>query len=276
MIRLKCPKCEKKLGVDDSKAGGVATCPDCGQKFRIPGAKSAAASREKSKPEEPAAARKPAARGEKPAAKPAAPARPSRPKEDWEEQDSSPYEVLEQDEATEEAKLVARDSFRDKEYEQLRKKKARELQLEDRRNNMAFFGSMFLLWIALSIITFMLPHDWSINGVIPFGVAWFMILCGRLWCIVLGFKESVLSGILVLLAPFYDIYFGIKFFGVAGKAMILTYVAWGITATVLAIGHPKLTEQLQKYMKGDYKTIQSSLVLPPDLASMDAASWSNA
>src|ERR1700730_9496342 len=37
MIRLQCPKCEKKLGVDDSKAGGVGVCPECGQKFRIPG-----------------------------------------------------------------------------------------------------------------------------------------------------------------------------------------------------------------------------------------------
>ena len=44
MIRLQCPKCETKLGVDDSKAGGVAVCPDCGQKFRIPGKPAASAS----------------------------------------------------------------------------------------------------------------------------------------------------------------------------------------------------------------------------------------
>jgi hypothetical protein len=41
MIRLVCPKCEKKLGVDDSKAGYAVVCPRCGQKFRIPGVKRA-------------------------------------------------------------------------------------------------------------------------------------------------------------------------------------------------------------------------------------------
>src|SRR5205823_2105787 len=37
MIRLKCPKCKKKIALDDSRAGDVGKCPDCGQRFRIPG-----------------------------------------------------------------------------------------------------------------------------------------------------------------------------------------------------------------------------------------------
>jgi hypothetical protein len=37
MIRLKCPKCEKVLGLDETKAGQPALCPSCKQKFMVPG-----------------------------------------------------------------------------------------------------------------------------------------------------------------------------------------------------------------------------------------------
>jgi predicted nucleic acid-binding Zn-ribbon protein len=45
MIRIKCPntKCGKELGIDESKAGAVGACPNCGQKFRIPAASKTAA-----------------------------------------------------------------------------------------------------------------------------------------------------------------------------------------------------------------------------------------
>jgi DNA-directed RNA polymerase subunit RPC12/RpoP len=39
MIRIKCPKCQKVLGLDESQAGLPASCPSCRQKFMVPGAK---------------------------------------------------------------------------------------------------------------------------------------------------------------------------------------------------------------------------------------------
>lgn len=42
MIRLKCPNCDKSLGVDDSKAGKMAVCPTCRHKFPVPGGNPAA------------------------------------------------------------------------------------------------------------------------------------------------------------------------------------------------------------------------------------------
>src|SRR4029077_5676820 len=36
MIRLACPKCKKKLGVQEALAGRVAVCPQCRSKFRVP------------------------------------------------------------------------------------------------------------------------------------------------------------------------------------------------------------------------------------------------
>src|SRR5262249_36632164 len=35
MIRFRCPKCAKKLGVDESRLGGVAICPGCQRRLRI-------------------------------------------------------------------------------------------------------------------------------------------------------------------------------------------------------------------------------------------------
>jgi len=39
MIRTRCPHCNKLLGIVDSAAGMVTTCPGCKQKFRAPAAK---------------------------------------------------------------------------------------------------------------------------------------------------------------------------------------------------------------------------------------------
>src|SRR5438876_1043445 len=36
MIRIKCPKCANPLAIPDTQAGGVGSCPKCGQKFRVP------------------------------------------------------------------------------------------------------------------------------------------------------------------------------------------------------------------------------------------------
>src|SRR5262245_10193320 len=45
MIRIKCPKCATALMVDDSSAGGVGECTDCGTRFRIPATKVTAQAR---------------------------------------------------------------------------------------------------------------------------------------------------------------------------------------------------------------------------------------
>lgn len=37
MIHFRCPKCNKRLGVNESQAGKVGVCPECKGKFRVPG-----------------------------------------------------------------------------------------------------------------------------------------------------------------------------------------------------------------------------------------------
>jgi ssDNA-binding Zn-finger/Zn-ribbon topoisomerase 1 len=36
MIRTRCPKCNKRLGIDDGAEGTIVGCPICKQKFRVP------------------------------------------------------------------------------------------------------------------------------------------------------------------------------------------------------------------------------------------------
>jgi hypothetical protein len=51
MIRIKCPKCQKVLGLDDSTAGKPALCPACKARFMVPGpAKAPAAAGAGAKP----------------------------------------------------------------------------------------------------------------------------------------------------------------------------------------------------------------------------------
>jgi hypothetical protein len=239
------------MSVEDSKAGSIGTCPECGQKFKIPGT-SPAANQPKSKPvNAKAPGKQPAAKGAP--AKPPVPPRPSRPKYDWEEEDSSPYDVAEQDEPTEAAKLVARDSFRDKEYERLRKKKERELQLEDRKQNVAFLGTMLLLWIALSLATYFLQDYFYV----PLGIAALLAVIGQLWLIVVAFKHSTQDGLLVLFVPLYNLVFAIKHFGAAGKPLILSIAGSLIAGTVLGVaigsmGSDKFEQKINDLKEGKF------------------------
>lgn len=53
MIRVKCPQCEKTLGVDDAKAGKTVNCPECRTAIKVPkgaAAKVAAAKDQGGKP----------------------------------------------------------------------------------------------------------------------------------------------------------------------------------------------------------------------------------
>lgn len=86
MIRIKCPnaKCGKDLGVDESKAGAVGACPNCGQKFRIPSAAAKVASKTPAK--QPVTAKESTS---KPAAK-----KPDPNKKHWQaDDDFDPYAV---------------------------------------------------------------------------------------------------------------------------------------------------------------------------------------
>jgi hypothetical protein len=109
MIRVKCPnpKCRKDLGIDESKAGSLASCPNCGQKFRLPAPEKVAAKANKQAANKPGtAAKSPSDSGKKP----------------WQmEDDFNPYQVkIEEDKPPPEDDRVdqmVRDDFRQRKRE---------------------------------------------------------------------------------------------------------------------------------------------------------------
>jgi hypothetical protein len=222
MIRVQCPKCEKKLGVDDSKAGGVAACPDCGQKFRIPGkpAKSA---------DTPNAAKaNPNAKKQGAAAKQAA-AKPARPKEAWEEEDSSPYKVLDTEELGDEALNVTYGV--DKDYE---KKLERKRIDEEKKEFQTFIGLIIILiFVGGVVIGLKFMMDDLVYVSVGLGLIIFLVGTGML--IALGFGKDVVQALLVIL-PGYDVFYTVQHFRDARNALVMKYLGAIICGIGLMLG----------------------------------------
>ncbi|HMC88689.1 MAG TPA: hypothetical protein VKI17_04035 [Gemmataceae bacterium] len=220
MIRMQCPKCEKKLGVSDSLAGGVGTCPECGQKFRIPGKPVAEASAGA------APARKqtvPAKQGSK------LPAQPSRPKEAWEEEDSSPYKVHDTLEHGEDAKKL--EYGVDKEYvKKLERKRVDDAKKEFR----TFIGLIaLLLFIGAAVNCLQLIMEDLVYVPVGLGLAIFLVGTGMLAS--LGFHKDFLQALLVIL-PGYDIFYTVTHFQDARNALVIKYIGALICGAGLYFG----------------------------------------
>jgi hypothetical protein len=262
MIRVKCPKCEKRLGVDDTKAGGVAVCPECGQKFRIPGipAKTAAAA-QKSDPAKSATGK----------AKPK-PQPPARPKEAWEEEDSSPYEVATPAEPEPETKKRrgtgsdakgvygdARDEDfgLDKEYvrrrNKLKQKRTKETQwIPGLNNTITLLIALAVLWIGLGIMP-VFKKELAYGTI---GAGLLISGFGRIWLIVAAFKEEGTgAGLMVIFLPFYDIYFAVTHMDRGLKPLITNYVGSFIMVTGILVGGLRLIKDAIKEIEN--RTSQS-------------------
>src|SRR5687767_6047075 len=100
MIRIKCPKCQQVLSLDDALAGTICSCDHCGQRFKAPQPKAAAGK------------------------KPAVPATKAPAKKAWQEGDDfTPYAVIQPEESDTRVKdddridQMVKDSFRQKKRE---------------------------------------------------------------------------------------------------------------------------------------------------------------
>jgi hypothetical protein len=226
MIRLQCPKCETKLGVDDSKAGGVAVCPDCGQKFRIPGKPAASASKPNPAKATPPP-KKQAVPAKQAAAKPAAP--PSRPKEPWEEEDSSPYTVREIEEAGDDALKV--EYGVDKDYE---KKVERKRLEEEKKEFQQFIGLILILVVVGGVVNVLFLID-DILVYVPVGLGLLVFLAGTGMLMAQGFAKDVLQALLVIV-PGYDIFFAVTRFKDARNALMMKYLGAIICGAGLLLG----------------------------------------
>jgi hypothetical protein len=247
MIRVQCPKCDKKLALDDSKAGGVGACPACGQRFRVPGTRSQtpdtpnADKVRASGPSRQADAKKSVTAKQRPAAKQTAPQQPpARSKEPWEEEDSSPYAVREEPESDNRPKV---EYGIDKDYE---KKVERKQQEEEQKETRGFIGLIFVLiflWILMGVMPFIMTElMW-----VTIGLGQILSFTGGVMLLVAAFRESLGQGLLVLFVPFYHIYFAIMHWKDTRNALVIMYIGSFINITGLIIGGAALLKDFNEF-----------------------------
>jgi DNA-directed RNA polymerase subunit RPC12/RpoP len=223
MLRFKCPKCEKKLQVDESKAGGTATCPECGQRFRIPGSPpQASQSSPASEPRE-SAARNPKKEALQPAQKAG-----SRPEEPWEREGSAPYQVQKDQEREEDpldkyrpkvrydakADFEESDFAFDREYSSKKKKKReKELARLARIQTIAIGVIAFLAGVGFVVLAY---FQWITIARIGAGL---ISSIGYIAILKAAEKEGT-SQVLLCMAPFGNIAFVLSHWKQSGRALM--------------------------------------------------------
>jgi hypothetical protein len=222
MIRVQCPQCDKKLGLDDSFAGRLGQCPACGQKFRIPGAPvpapAPAPTVKKQRPEVPAERLEEVSsppRKRRPEEIQAAPPRPKPPRPDDEveelvevAEEAPPRKKRPQQEIEEAVEVVEGDQA--DADEPARPKKKKKKRKKQRVGIGEEFGEFMIplmviigLWLVLTLVTFFVrPAMWGLligGGVIA--------AMGRRWFLRIAYEEGLDVWLMCLLVPFYQTYF---------------------------------------------------------------------
>jgi hypothetical protein len=225
MIRFKCPKCQKKLQADDSKAGSAATCPECGQKFRIPGARPQPS--EASSEAKEAASRKAKPETKKEAMQPAEKAA-SRPEESWERDGSAPYQVQKEPEREEDPLEKYRPKIRfdpkadfeesefafDREYSAKKKKKReRELAQLARVQTIATAVIAFLAGAGMVALAY---FEWITIARIGAGL---ISAIGYIVILKTAEKEGT-SQVLLCMPPLGNIYFVLRHWKQYGRTLM--------------------------------------------------------
>ncbi|TMQ34936.1 MAG: hypothetical protein E6K70_04975 [Planctomycetota bacterium] len=256
MIRVQCPKCDKKLALDDSKAGGVGACPACGQRFRVPGTRAQTPdtpNADKVRASGPARHANKATAKQRPAGKQTAPQQPpSRPKEPWEEEDSSPYAVREEPESDDRPKV---EYGIDKDYE---KKVERKRQEEQQKETRGFIGLIFLMifiWILMGVMPFiMFELVW-----VSLSMGLLLTSAGGIMMTTAAFHEG--KGLLMLFVPFYGFYFMIMYWKEARNGFCIWLIGCLILGTALVTGgFKKLMDLKEKQMSGPITPVVTRMV----------------
>jgi hypothetical protein len=194
MIRFECPKCNKKLAVKESRAGGVGVCPECKGKFRIPAA-----------PTE-----------EEPTSSPGTKAKASE-----EIQESLP-EVRERRRA-EDADSSSNDDEAERIPRRKKKKKRRKTAwglpawLDPYLAALAVLGVVGLLSVGISLI-------WPVVSILPIGLGGLLSIAGGIWFLVIAFQDDVVAGILCLVIPFYSLYYLVTHFDAVQRPFFVQVV----------------------------------------------------
>jgi hypothetical protein len=191
MIRLTCSSCQKKLVVDDSKAGKSGKCPSCGSSIRIPEGRAAEAA-------VPGATMRPTT----------PPPRPFPPDPASEAIAPAPLhrrrtpEVVARVEKVEEVEAAEQDD--EPERPRRRRKKRRKRPAGGDVPVVAIMlgvaGAIYLLLIVLSVFS-------RAGSFLLLIVGFALLACGHLWFIYLAHQEDAWVSFMVRFVPFYSIYY---------------------------------------------------------------------
>jgi hypothetical protein len=219
MIRLTCPKCEKKLGIDDRFAGQIATCPRCKTRILVP---SDEPETEESSEEIPEAKELKEVYGVEPVVE-VPPAEPT-PKPAKQKEDGKPAKEKENGKPVkekEDSKLAPTDAA--DEEEKAAVGEAKEGDEADSKTELRVTGtlkspmeallSLNWLWLLLlaigssSLLLSMLANLVPRVAYGVFAVGMLLLIWGWIWVLVRVFNESILQGLLCFVMPPYFLYF---------------------------------------------------------------------
>jgi hypothetical protein len=229
VIQVKCPKCREVVRLDDDLAGGVGTCTECGQKFRVPTPK--ATSQISARP---------------PAAGP-------RPKAEEPEEDEDVLAEVDEEEDEADTKPKKRKARRadedDDEDDEDRPRRRRRRRRPKKWSGelipgvsmtVTAFLAVLLVWLVLAgvaILPVPVVSGAALSGLVLLGLA--LIVGGRIWLVVLAFHCDQYTGCMVLFFPFYSLRFVAENQDDAGKPFLLFLIGilMVISAGVVAAVH---------------------------------------
>jgi hypothetical protein len=209
MIRMQCPSCDKRLGIQDEQAGKVGICPACNERFNIPAAPAAEAITT-SRP------RKKAAPGPRNEAPP--PARLKRRRSEDDEDES----FSEEDE--EDERPVRKGG---------RKQRKSASGLSAYTITLIGLGAVGLLLLGLAFV-------WPALSLAPMVLGYLTMAAGGIWFLVVAFQDSPVSGLLCLFVPFFSLFYLVMHFEEEKKPFFMQLLGFalamlGLTVSIIRI-----------------------------------------
>jgi hypothetical protein len=222
MIRVVCPKCEKKLGIDDQFAGRLAVCPRCKTKIQVPKSEIPLKEEEEpakvaEQPHEPHAIEEHVPVNEVADEVPPRPKKKKKRRPKAEDKETEAAEAQAGEKPAEETPAGAEEDEgegqEDVEIEVPEDWKPPAVMVE--KGPLDAFLALDLLWqlllgvgvfcLILSMFTVSLKAPPIANVVLVVGLPIFVVGVG--WYLLLVFNESILQGLFCLFLPLYFIYY---------------------------------------------------------------------
>jgi acetyl esterase/lipase len=207
MIRFRCPKCDKRLGVKESQAGTIGACPECKHKFRIPGVPA-----EDEFTNSPPRKSAPKEEDERPAPAPRKRRRVDDEDRFSPEDDERPSPPLRK------RRRVDDDEDRSSDDDEAERKPARKRKKKRRKKASglpAWLDGFAIALVGLRLVGLLtsgIALIWPAASLLPLGLGGLVAMVGGLWFVVVAFQEDTVAGFLCLIVPFYSLYYLVTHF----------------------------------------------------------------